>query len=75
MPLGGDSGRIYEKLTDSYSFQGKQLHTLLELQDRALSRRLQVFLKDDYVSHIGQMILEFLKWLSDQRLTPKLEGR
>ena len=72
-------GLVYEKKIEPYLQPGvveqQPLHTLLEIQDRAIHKHLQVFLKENYISDICQKLIPYLKYLSDQRLTPKLEGR
>ena len=78
-PMETGGGLVYKKTIEPYLQPGvverHPLHTLLEIQDRAIHKHLQVYLKEDYISDICQLLLPYLEYLSKQRLTPKLEGR
>ena len=76
IPLEESSGLVYEKRVEpNLQKEQRPLHALLEIQDRALNKHLQVFLKQKYISDIHQKLLQYLCYLHSQRLTPKLEGR
>lgn len=75
-PKEASGGLVFEKVIEPYLHPGvveqQPLHTFI---DRAINKQIQVFLKEDYISDICQKLTPSLKYLSEQRLTPKLEGR
>lgn len=53
----------------------QSLYDIRENQERALSRPLQAFLMENYITDIEQKLLESLRWMHERGLKPKLEGR